>query len=217
MKKSNKMSWYDWFRGDGMKPGIVSIIAGRQNSGKSTLSAASMTKPGQETLDENKTCPVCLCEFTSNDVRAFECDNCCDVPNLIWELAFDSIKSPGHGWSFVKYGVQFGEDNWQDHPVVVKRRVDEGTETRMVVSNVYCDSFEPATVDGDEIWSSKKDDVQKGVSYKNYKKHWHFTKPQNRPQTTTIEENRYPDTCPYCGSPAFEGLVWDCSKCDGRY
>jgi hypothetical protein len=163
-----------------------------------------------------KKCPVCLVERCGKDYAfCSECNTALKKENDAYTfLAECSFGFSNQSITFA--GVEFSIDNWQDHPAVVMRRLKEGTETRRIVSNVYNDNFEPATVEGDEIWS-RMDNGQKGASYKNYKKHWNFTRPQDATQSTTIEDNRYTDTCPYCGAPAYHGLVWDCSKCDGRY
>jgi len=161
-----------------------------------------------------KKCPVCLRdEIKPTSAMCVDCSNSMTED---WFFLFVSNMCIGMentcGIRFA--GHTFDHTNWQEHPAVVKRRVECGTETRMVeyfgfreIEGVVIDDVPGIKAAG--LW----------CPYVLYGQ-WQFTKPQIHTQTSTeatqATEDRYPHTCPYCGSPAFEGLTIDCTGCNGK-
>ena len=166
----------------------------------------------------HKTCPICLGEKSAGDNTCMICyDSLKCINRTLWRIAIH-----GHDWdknharSLEDNGITFNKDNWTEHWDVVRRRLEEGTETRRVLWHTGR-IYDIKEIDGVHIkvWVSKEHPTLGAatVSYLDYEM-WHFTEPTAKPAQAT--DDRYPHTCEYCGSPSFNGITIDCTGCNGR-
>ena len=82
-------------------------------------------------------CPICL--RTNKWIYSYTCVDCHAEmhtnkgTNKLWKLACRSVyKGLAEGYGFVESGITFDEINWDQHWEIVKRRLDAGTETRLI-------------------------------------------------------------------------------------
>lgn len=164
---------------------------------------------------KSKICPICLVETGNN--YFYTCCKCREI--YLWDEITDCIAD--NNYSFSDKGIIFTNDNWDQHWDVVRRRVEEGTETRKVKTSDGVFSIDT------QFGVDKKRGTIRIVDSKNVGSYvflrdigviWNFTEPTATPESTTADDNRYPDTCPFCGSPAYQTLTgYDCTGCSGRY
>ena len=146
--------------------------------------------------------PICLMCFGKNKEKSYSAYFC-----LLCAKTVDHsicLVSKGKLSATTINGITFDASNWDQHWDVVKRRLEEGTETRLVKAIIREKPHKIEAVDTGEIPGIAIDGLWCPYSQLALG-NWHFvdSPQQEKAETTTLD---LPHNCKSCSNPMYIGL-----------